>query len=159
MTPLDIITSRSILEMVGTITAGFLIAAAAMLVGYMKPPVDIGLVYLGLLYQSAFCFAIALVIAALTEVSELLEKALGVISYLAIPFSGAFTMVSWVPPNFQHVLLWSPSVHNVEMIRAGQFGPAAHATYDLFYDTWITGLLLLIGLSLTLRVRSRLVIQ
>jgi capsular polysaccharide transport system permease protein len=159
VTPLDIITARVTLEMMGTIAAGFLVVMGAVLTGFMDPPVDLGLVYLGLFFQCAFSFACAMLIASLSEVSDILEKALAIISYLSLPFSGAFTMVDWVPKSFQHILLWSPSVHNVEMIRAGQFGPGAHATYDVFFDTWITGVLLIIGLSLTLRVRRYLVIQ
>ena len=159
VTPLDIITARTILEVAGTIMAAMIVTTIAVLVGFMEPPKDIGLVYVGLIYQGLFCYASALLIASLSEMSDVMEKFVGVISYLAIPFSGAFTMVDWVPKNFQFILLWSPSVNNVEMIRGGQFGSAAHPIYDLYYDTWMTALLLLIGISLTLRVRRFLVIQ
>ena len=159
VTPLDIIISRWVLEAVGTTAAGILVAVAAILTGFMSVPDDIGLVYLGIFYQALFCFASALIIAALSEVSEIVEKFMTVLLYLSLPFSGAFVMVSWVPKSFQSILLWSPSVHNVEMIRAGQFGPGAHAQYDIFYDSWITGLLMLLGLSLTLRVRRHITIQ
>ena len=39
------------------------------------------------------------------------------------------------------------------------FGDSAHAHYDLVYDTWITAILIVIGLFLTLRVRSRVIVQ
>ena len=159
VTPLDIITARCILEVAGTIMAGMIVSTVAILVGFMSPPVNIGLVYVGLIYQGAFCYASALLIASLSEMSDLIEKMVQVISYLAIPFSGAFTMVDWVPKNFQFILLWSPSVNNVEMIRGGQFGSSAHPIYDLTYDTWMTALLLVIGIGLTLRVRRFLVVQ
>ena len=68
-------------------------------------------------------------------------------------------MVDWVPVPFQQILLWSPSVNNLEMIRLGQFGAGVHAHYDLYYDTWSTSLMLLLGLWLTLNVRSRLIVQ
>ena len=159
VTPLDIITARSALEVAGTVMAGLIVAIIAVMVGFMDPPKDIGLVLLGLTYQALFCYACALLIATLSEMSDVMEKFVGVISYLAIPFSGAFTMVDWVPKHFQFILLWSPSVNNVEMIRGGQFGSASHPIYDLYYDTWMTALLLVIGISLTLRVRRYLVIQ
>jgi len=82
-----------------------------------------------------------------------------IIGYLSIPFSGAFTMVDWLSPNYRQILLWSPSVNNVEMIRAGMFGAGAHAHYDLVYDIWITIALILTGLFLTSRVRSRILVQ
>ena len=159
VTPLDIITARSILEIAGTVMAGFLVTVGAILMGFMDPPYDIGLVYLGLAYQMVFCYASALLIASLSETSDLVEKTVAIISYLSIPFSGAFTMVDWLPERFQAYVLWSPSVHNIEMIRGGQFGPSAHAIYNVYYDTWMTAVLLLLGLSFTLRVRRHLVIQ
>ena len=126
VTPLDIITARVALEVSGTIMAGLIVVLAAMAIGMMQAPVDVGLVYLGLFFHTLFSYASALIIASLSERSDVIEKSVSIVSYLSLPFSGAFTMVDWVPQKFQWVLLWSPSVHNVEMIRAGQFGPGAH---------------------------------
>lgn len=158
VTPLDIITSRCALEIIGSIIAGAIVMLGAMIMGYMDAPVDMGLMYLGLLYHAAFSYASALLVSALSEVSELVDKSIGVISYLSLPFSGAFVMVDWLPEKLQWVVLWSPSVHNIEIIREGQFGHGVHAHYDLFYNTWMTALMLLIGLSLTLRVRRHIAV-
>ena len=159
VTPLDIILARVILEIMGALAAGFLVFLGAWLLGYMEPPKDYGMLYLGLGFHCLFSLATALLVAALSEVSELVEKSIGIISYLSLPFSGAFTMVDWLPPRWQKMILWSPSVDNIEMIREGQFGHSAHAHYDVFYDSWMTFLLLLIGLSLTLRVRRHITVQ
>lgn len=159
VTPLDIITSRVALEVLGTLMAGLIVSLGAIAVGLMEAPVDIGLVYLGLFYHAVFSYASTLLVAALSEKSELVEKSIGIISYLSIPFSGAFTMVDWVPQKFQWILLLSPSVHNLEMIRGGQFGPGVHPHYSIAFDTWTTGLMLLLGLSMTLRVRRHIVVQ
>ena len=159
VTPLDIITARSMLEIAGTIMAGGLVMLGAIVLGFMEPPVDVGLLYLGLGYHMVFCYASALLIASLSEVSDTVEKVISVVTYLSIPFSGAFTMVSWIPEKYQYILLWSPSVHNLEIIREGQFGRGVHAIYDLTYNTWMTALLLMIGISMTLRIRRHLVIQ
>ena len=159
VTPLDIITARVALEVSGTIMAGLIVVLAAMAIGMMQAPVDVGLVYLGLFFHTLFSYASALIIASLSERSDVIEKSVSIVSYLSLPFSGAFTMVDWVPQKFQWVLLWSPSVHNVEMIRAGQFGPGAHPHYSIVFDTWITALMLLIGISMTLRVRRFIVVQ
>ncbi|RYF22129.1 MAG: capsule biosynthesis protein [Oxalobacteraceae bacterium] len=159
VTPLDIITSRCIIEVVGTLIAGVIVVLITVLVGFMDPPADIGMLYLGLGYHIIFCFSSALLISALSEYSDIVEKMISVLMYLSIPFSGSFSMVDWVSPPFQRILLWSPSVNNLEIIRLGQFGAAAHAHYDLYYNTWSTGLMLLLGLWLTLNVRSRIVVQ
>ena len=50
-------------------------------------------------------------------------------------------------------------VENIEMIREGEFGLNAHAHYDIFYNSWITLLLLIIGLYLTQRVRGYILVQ
>ncbi|NPD68334.1 ABC transporter permease [Lichenicola cladoniae] len=159
VTPLDIILARVLLEVAGTLIAGVLVAAGAMVLGFMAPPEDYGLLYFGLVFQMFFSLGSALLIAALSELSELVEKSVGVLSYLALPFTGAFTMVDWLPPHFRWILLWSPSVNNIEMIRGGWFGYGVHAHFDVVYDAWITLLMILIGLSLTLRVRKYIAIQ
>ena len=111
------------------------------------------------MFHVFFCYASALIISALSERSDFVEKVISITMYLSIPFSGAFTMVEWLPQTFQDIVLWSPSVHNLEMIRGGQFGPDVHPVYDIYYDAWSTALMLLIGLSLTLRVRRHIVVQ
>ncbi|GBR05125.1 capsular polysaccharide ABC transporter transmembrane protein [Gluconacetobacter liquefaciens NRIC 0522] len=156
VTPFDIITARTFLEIIGTIMAGMLVLGVAIILGYMKPPQSYGLIVLGLLYQSIFCFATALLAASLSEISDLVEKVVSIISYLSLPFSGAFIMVAWLPLRYQWILLLSPMANNIEMIRGGQFGIEASVRYDLFYNTWMTVLLLLIGIILTAGVRKHL---
>ena len=159
VSPLDIIVARIILEVVGTLIAGVIVATGAIFVGSMEPPIDMGLVYLGFAFHIVFCLAFSLIIASLSERSELIEKIMSAAMYLSLPLSGAFSMVSWVPQHYQWILLLSPSVHNLEMIRAGVFGSSVHAIYDLGYVTLSTGLMLLVGLSLTLRSRRFIVVQ
>ena len=159
VTPLDIITSRVILEILGSLMAGAIVVLGGIMVGAMSAPVDYGLLYTGLIYHMMFCYASALLIASLSEYSDLIEKFISVVMYLSIPLSGVFVMVDWLPANAQRIISWSPSVQNLEMIRAGQFGPAVHPHYDLLYDTRATVLMLLVGISITLRIRRHLVIH
>ena len=159
VTPLDIILARCILEIVGALIAGIVVSAGAILIGFMDMPNDFGLLYVGLLYEAVFCLACALIMAPLTESGDLLEKFVSAFMYLSIPFSGAFTMVDWMPESFQSVLLWSPSVHALEIIRKGQFGLKVHAHYDFIFLTWTCALMILIGLSLTLRARKYIIVQ
>ncbi|GAA4482816.1 ABC transporter permease [Gluconacetobacter asukensis] len=156
VTPFDIITARTFLEVIGTLMAGVLVMGSAIGLGYMKPPQDYGLLLLGLVYQSFFSFATALLTASVSEMSDLFEKIVTVISYLSLPFSGAFIMVAWLPLRYQWILMLSPMANNVEMIRGGQFGMGASVRYDLFYDTWMTALLLGLGIILTAGVRKHL---
>jgi capsular polysaccharide transport system permease protein len=159
VTPLDIILARWALEVVGTLIAGFFVTLGAIAIGFMDPPQDLGLLYLGMAYQIVFCLGSMLFIAAGSERSDILERFLGAAMYLSLPLSGAFMMVSWVPKQYQWILLLSPAVQTAEMIRAGQFGPAAHAIYELPYATASISLLLLAGISLTLRSRRFITVQ
>lgn len=159
VTPITIIVARAVLELMGTIMAGMIVVLGAILFGFMKPPQYYGMVYLGLFFQAAFCMATAMIFASLSEMSELVEKIMSVVSYLALPFTGAFTMVDWLPPKYRWYMMLSPSVDNIEMIREGQFGLNAHAHYDVLYDSYITFFLLLVGVYLTLRVRRFILVQ
>lgn len=159
VTPLDLIVSRVALEVMGSLIAGALVAMGAILTGYMEPPADLGLMYLGLLYHAGFCLGCALLIAALSERSDIVEKIISIMMYLSLPVSGAFTMVSWIPPHYRWILLMFPSVQDCEMIRGGQFGPQSHAMYDFKYTAAVTGTMILVGLSLTLRSRRFIVVQ
>lgn len=153
VTPLDILLARWVLEVAGTLLAGAIVAFGAIFLGFMEPPVDVGLLFLGLLFQMVFCLGCMMLIASASERSDLIEKFISAVMYLSIPLSGAFVMVSWIPEKYQWILLLSPSVQSIEMVRAGQFGPAGHAIYDVIYATWSIALLSLWGLSLTLRSR------
>lgn len=159
VTPLDIITARSVLEIAGTIVAGLIVCSGAILLGYMTPPKNYGLLYLGIFYQCLFSYATALIIAPISERSELVEKSISVISYLSLPLSGAFFMESWLPLKARNLLLWSPSVNNIEMIRGGQFGSNIHTYYDIVYNSYAVAFMIMIGISLTIRSRKHINVQ
>lgn len=159
VTPTSIILSRAFLEIIGTIMAGLLIICGAIFLGFMKPPQYYGILYLGLGFQMLFSIACAMIFASLSEMSEIIEKMMAVVGYLSLPFTGAFSMVNWLPAKYRWYMMISPSVDNIEMIREGQFGLNAHAYYDIFYDTWITGVLLIIGFYLTLKSRRYILVQ
>jgi len=154
VTPLDIITARVALEVIGTVIGGLLVAIGAMLLGFMVPPKDYNLLYIGLGLHMLFSYGTALIVASLSEMSEIIEKAITIFSYLFLPFSGAFTMISWVPPKLQKFLSWSPSAGSVEMVRGGQFGVTSHPIYNITYITYVDLILVIIGLYLTLNVRK-----
>lgn len=159
VTPVTIIIARASLEIIGTIMAGLLVTCGAIAMGFMKPPQYYGILYLGLLFQTIFCISMSMIFASLSEMSELVEKIMSVFSYLTLPFTGAFTMVNWLPPRYRWYMMLSPSVDNIEMIREGQFGLNAHAHYDIFYCCWINLALLIIGFWLTLNVRKYILVQ
>ncbi|MBE7730086.1 capsule biosynthesis protein [Komagataeibacter sp. FXV3] len=159
VTPVTIILARAGLEIIGTIMAGILVTCGAIFLGYMNPPQYYGILYLGIFFHMIFCISVAMIFSSLSEISELIEKFMGVFSYLSLPFTGAFTMVNWLPAKYRWYMMLSPSVDNIEMIREGEFGLNAHAHYDILYTILINLLLFIVGLKLTLSVRKYILVQ
>lgn len=133
VTPLDIIIARTTLEVLGTILAGALVLVGAVTLGYMELPTSWGLVYAGLGFIVFFCYGFSFIVAALTERSDLLEKAMGILSYLSLPFSGAFVMTDWLPARYRWILELSPLANGIEMLRAGEFSIKVVPHYSLSY--------------------------
>jgi capsular polysaccharide transport system permease protein len=76
-----------------------------------------------------------------------------------IPFSGVFNMTSWLTPQAQKVMYYSPFVHSMEMIRYGIFGDRVEAQFDVFVPFAASIIVLLAGLVLCRRVRRTLVVE
>lgn len=100
-----------------------------------------------------------LVIAPLSEMSEAVEKFIPVTTYLMVPFSGAFYFVGSLFEGVAKVVLYSPPVHGMEMMRYGAFGPSIDPQYDFVYPLAVSLPLILLGLILTRIVRRRLVVE
>jgi capsular polysaccharide transport system permease protein len=159
VTPIDIIVARTVLEIYGCMLAAIFTFTGAIMLGFMDVPYDFGLTMLGFCLQGLFSFATALICAGLSEMSDTVERVVPVLGYLAIPFSGTFTMVDWLPPGMRPVLLWSPSVNAVEIFRSGVFGPTIRTHYDVSYTVVICLTLILVGLVITKMSRKYILVQ
>ena len=130
---LDILLARSLLETVG-IMAAFVVAYLPLyLLGALPLPNDPLLLFGGWLLMAWFCAGFGLLIAALTELSDILERFIHPVMYLTLPLTGAFYMVDWMPLKIQKYLLMSPLVHGIEMFRAGVFPPSVVTHYDPYF--------------------------
>ena len=89
----------------------------------------------GWLFAGWLYAGIALLIAAGTEAYETGEKFIQPAQYLAMPLSGVFFMIDWLPSNLQDFITWVPTVHCFEMFRAGFFGELVVTHYDPVYLT------------------------
>jgi len=156
---LDFIMVRFIIEMLGGMMAFVFIGTILILFEEFPVPADIGLFIAGWLVYSLFCFSLCLVIAPLSEMSEVLEKFVPVTTYIMIPFSGLFTLVSWLTPTMREYLLWSPFVHGMEMMRKGIWGDKITAYYDFWYPVGWSMAFIVIGLTLCHRVRRKLSVE
>jgi len=156
---LDLILVRFLLELVGHMMAYLFIALILWALGVFPIPYDMGFLILGWFYYALFTFSIALILAPLSEMSELLEKVLPVVTYLMIPFSGAFFLVSSLYGKAGDLVLYSPPVHGMEMMRYGVFGPSIDPHYDFVYPLAFCLPCMVVGLILCRTVRKRLVIE
>jgi ABC-type polysaccharide/polyol phosphate export permease len=155
--PMDIYAARVLLEGAGaTISFVFLILFFNFL-GLLKPPEDILQIAAGWLMLAWFGSSLALLLGALSETSETVEKLWHPLSYITFPLSGAAFLVDALPKQAQDVVLYLPMVHGVEYIREGYFGSAITAHYDLKYMALINLGLMLFGLAQLQKV-SRTVI-
>ena len=151
----DIFASRIILEIVGA-GASFVILTLFFLgIEWITPPHDILKVIFGWVMLAWFGAGLALLLGAISERSEVIEKLWHPISYLLFPLSGAAFIVDWLPEKAQNIVLYLPMVHGVEILREGFFGSAVHAHYDMGYMAVCNLSLTLLGFAMERDVSRR----
>jgi capsular polysaccharide transport system permease protein len=156
---LDFVTVRFLIEMIGAMMAYVFVAALLIALNEFPIPADMGALLMGWFLYCLFTFALCLVLAPLSEMSDVLEKIMPVTTYIMIPFSGTFNMVAWLTPGAQNAMYYSPFVHGMEMMRYGIFGGRVNAQWDVTVPIAASMFFLLIGLAMCRRVRRELVVE
>lgn len=156
---LDIILVRFLIEFIGHMMSYLFIALILGFFGWFPWPYDFGYLLLGWLYYSLFVLSVSLVIAPLSEMSEIMEKFIPVTTYLMVPFSGTFYLVGALSPLAAKFVLFSPPVHGMEMMRYGVFGPSINPQFDYVYPLMFCLPCMALGLLLCRIVRKRLVVE
>ena len=156
---LDFILVRFAIELLGGMMAYFFIASILIFFNEFPVPVNIGLFLEGWFLYAFFCLSLCLIIAPLSEMSEVLEKFVPVTTYIMIPFSGLFTLASWLTPQLRGYLLLSPFANAMEMMRKGIWGDSITAYYDVWNPIWCSIVAAMIGLALCRRVRRNLAVE
>ena len=155
--PTDIFIARLILEAAGATMSFVFLVLFFNFIGWLQLPEDVLQITGGWLMTSWFGFGLALLLGALSERSETIEKLWHPLSYILFPLSGAAFLVDALPPDAQRYIMLLPMVHGVEYLREGYFGSQITAHYDLSYMALINTALTLLGLALTLKVSETLV--
>lgn len=151
---IDIFLSRIVLEWVGATASITVLTLFFASIGAMQWPSEIWPIIGGWLLLAWFSLGLGLIIGAISERSETLERVWHVMTYLMFPLSGAMFMVHWLPKAAQDAILWLPMVHSVEMLRHGYFGEVIPTYANPAYFAVANLVLMLIGLAL-LRETSR----
>jgi capsular polysaccharide transport system permease protein len=155
----DFILARFIIEFLGGMMAYIFMAIILICFDEFPVPDNIGLLIAGWMVYALFCFSLCLIIAPLSEVSDAMEKFIPVTTYIMIPFSGLFYMVSWMTPGAREFLLLSPFVNGMEMMRKGIWGDEVTAYYNIWNPLICSVIATLIGLILCRRIRRKLAVE
>jgi ABC-type polysaccharide/polyol phosphate export permease len=152
--PIDIYFSRCILEGAGATVSFFVLAMAFHSLGMVRAPYDILQVSGGWLLLMWYAFSLSLLVGAISERTEVLEKVWHIVQYLMIPLSGSFIMLQALPAYARELMLWIPTVSCAEIVREGYFGPVITSYYSVGYVVVFNCIVLLFAL-IQIRVVSR----
>lgn len=156
---LDLLLVRFFLEVLGAMMAYIFLGLILMAIGIFPVPSDLGMFLGGWLIYCLFTMSVCLIVGALSEMSEVVEKLVPVTVYVMIPFSGTFTLCSWLTPQAREVLAYSPPVSGMEMMRHGIFGDVVTPYYNFTAPFWFILIATMIGLGLCRRVRRTLIVE
>jgi capsular polysaccharide transport system permease protein len=144
--PLDIYIARTILEIVGASVSFAVLAFLFTKIEAAPPPEDLLRITGGWLLMIWFATSLGLLLGALSQRSDLVEKFWGPTTFVLFALSGMFFMLETMPPAVRTVLLWIPTVNCVELIREGYFGSGHTFYYDLPYVATFNTVLFFIAL-------------
>lgn len=159
VTILSLYTARVLVEMLGTLASFLFCMVLFGIFGLVGVPKNPSLMIGGWALYLWYTAAVAVLIGSLSERSELVEKIWQPLSYVMIPASGTFYMLSWMPTALQNVLLWFPQVNGTEMIRGGYFGPEVQTYYHPGYVVSVCVVLTLLALFSLKDVRKHLELE
>ncbi len=154
---IDIYLSRLLVEAGGATLSFVILTLFFSFMGWMNLPEDVLKVIWGWTMLAWFGSSLGILLGALAEESELVEKLWHPVSYFLLPVSGAAYIVDALPKDFQEIVLLLPLVHGVELVREGFFGSKIVAHYDMGYLTAINLGLSLLALALTRRISRNVV--
>lgn len=150
--PVDFFYSRVILEFASVTASFLLIFLFFMFLGISHAPADLLDMTIGWLLIAWFSFGFVMIMAALSEMNDVIEKTSHVILYFMLPFSGVFVPTYVIPEPLRDYLLLFPLVDCVEYFRHGYYGDAMKTYYNLEYT--IVANLVLTFFALALLVKA-----
>lgn len=155
----DILAARLLLEFLSASTALAVIYFMGVTTSFIAPVADYGLTLAAWLMTAWFFGGLGLLTSAWTEFWEPAEKFIQPAQYLALPVSGVFFMVGWLPSYAQKLLALNPMISCFEMFRAGYFGNGVNTYYDVGYlALWSAGLTIA-GLAAVTKIRDYVQVQ
>jgi capsular polysaccharide transport system permease protein len=160
LTIFDLFVAGALLETLSNIAALIVSGLLLYVLGIIDLPKNFGLFLVGYFYMIWWSVAVALIMGALSERGEVVEKIWAPMGYMYLPISGFFFLAVWLPDSVRYwALTVMPALHAYEMIRSGLLGPVFHAYYDLGYVSIVLTVLTIIGLKLMRDTAEYLVLE
>ena len=131
--PIDFFYSRIILEFASVTAAFLIIFLIFFFLGIAHVPVDLLEMTIGWLLIAWFAFGFVMIMGALSEMNEVIDKISHVILYFMLPVSGAFMPIYLIPEPLRDYLLIFPLVDCVEIFREGYYGSSVKTFYNFEY--------------------------
>jgi capsular polysaccharide transport system permease protein len=156
---MHIFIARNLMEFAGGTAAFIIVYLILLLFGQVGLPKDWLLLYAGWLLVGWNGFGIALIFSGLIQKYDVMERLVPLFSYVLIPLSGAFFMVSWLPAQYREAFLWVPFPNAIEMVRAGVFGEFVDTYYHADYALLSGGVMLFVGMILLAGAKNRIAIE
>lgn len=153
VTILDLAISRTLLEYLSVLFTMVLLLQTSAILDLGDMPRRWLYLLVGFIFMTWFCFALSLIVTAITYDNKTAGRLVHPLTYLALPVSGAFFVLSWIPEPYRSWLYWFPMVQIYEMLRYGQFEHAEYQYFDVFYIVSTCTILTYIGLIFVRRVR------
>jgi capsular polysaccharide transport system permease protein len=160
ITPFDIFIGRCGLEALGNVAAIAFSFAVFYMAGVLDWPYDLPLTFAGFLYMAWWTLAVAMIVAALSERSEMVDHIWPPISYVYIMLCGFPYMAFWLPPGLRNIALTvNPPLLAYEIIRGGLYGNLVPTYQYPGYLAYILAVLTVIGLWLMRHVREHIEVR
>ena len=151
----DIMLARALLEFAGCFVTMCILLLVAISLGYAdwpERPLHLVAAYIQMGWWSV---ALAFIIVGVTYGNDTLARLTHPIAYFAIPISGAFYQIEWMPESFRKFLVWWPMALICEQARYGQFRSATSEYMDVGYVAIVCTGLTYCGLLSVRRLRDR----
>lgn len=145
---LDVIIANAAMELVAIFTAFIVSFLPLWLLGFSPGFHDPLALVSGYFFTAWFAFSFGLVLAGLSEFTEVMHHIIPPLMYMTLPITGSFFMVEWLPVKLQAFMTWSPLVNCIEMIRGGLFPEDVTTHWSATYLIVCCSVLSAVGLIL-----------
>ncbi len=154
---IDLLYARGLMEFIACTVSFILLTIIFSALGLTSLPDDPLKAFFGWVLYAWFSFAFGLVAAFMGSANEIFDRIAHILMYLSMPLTGGFVMVGWMPPEVQDILLMSPLVHAMELLREGYFGMSIKAEYSISFTVIVNLCLTLVGLILVRSIKRKLI--